>query len=199
MRDGSRQQVCRKIAESSPVTVLPVGDDNPPSQGIGMKSVAIFLLAILATLSLGTAPVLAKQIVAGSNHATQTNKINDLALIVLAWLLTLGAGTGMIYALLECLQRRKAIVRNGWRYLMPGPTVWTALILGFGFTLLLSYIFLFVGSARYDAAHQMTVLLYMTTTLNLGTILTAYLTIVEQVRWNAERIERRTLLLKNVP
>jgi len=99
-----------------------------------------------------------------------------------------------VQALLYRLQRRKAAVRNGWRYLTPGPMVWTGLVLGVAMTGLFSYVYLFVGSARADAEFQMKMLLALTVAFNILTILIAYSTVVEEVRWNATEIQRRTWL-----
>src|SRR5262245_2596367 len=45
-------------------------------------------------------------------------------LVVIALVMT-------VQAVLYRLQRRNASVRDGWRYLTPGPMVWTGLVLGF--------------------------------------------------------------------
>ena len=97
-----------------------------------------------------------------------------------------------VQALLYRLQRRNVAMRDGWRYLTPGPMMWTGLVLGFGLTGLFSYIYLFVGSARPDAEFQMKMLLALTVSFNLITLLIAYSTV--EVRWNETGIQRRTWL-----
>ena len=109
-------------------------------------------------------------------------------------LLVIAAAVMTVQALLGRLQRRNASIRDGWRYLTPGPMVWTGLVLGIALTGLLSYVYLFVGSARPDAEFQMKVLLGLTVSFNLVTILIAYSTVVEEVRWNETEIQRRTWL-----
>ena len=109
-------------------------------------------------------------------------------------LLVIAAAVMTVQALLCRLQRRNASIRDGWRYLTPGPMVWTGLVLSIGLTGLLSYVYLFVGSARPDAEFQMKVLLGLTVSFNLVTILIAYSTVVEEVRWNETEIQRRTWL-----
>ena len=109
-------------------------------------------------------------------------------------LLVIAAAVMTVQALLCRLQRRNASIRDGWRYLTPGPMVWTGLVLGIALTGLLSYVYLFVGSARPDAEFQMKVLLGLTVSFNLVTILIAYSTVVEEVRWNETEIQRRTWL-----
>jgi len=109
-------------------------------------------------------------------------------------LLVIAAAVMTMQALFCRLQRRNASIRDGWRYLTPGPMVWTGLVLGIALTGLLSYVYLFVGSARPDAEFQMKVLLGLTVSFNLVTILIAYSTVVEEVRWNETEIQRRTWL-----
>jgi hypothetical protein len=109
-------------------------------------------------------------------------------------LLVIAAAVMTVQALLCRLQRRNASIRDGWRYLTPGPMVWTGLVLSIGLTGLLSYVYLFVGSARPDAEFQMKMLLGLTVSFNLVTILIAYSTVVEEVRWNETEIQRRTWL-----
>lgn len=108
--------------------------------------------------------------------------------------LVIGAAVMTVQAILFRLQRRNAPMQDGWRYLAPGPMVWTGLVLGFGLTGLFSYVYLFVGSARPDAEFQMKMLLILTVSFNLLTVLIAYSTVVEEVRWSETGIERRTLL-----
>lgn len=73
---------------------------------------------------------------------------------------------------------------------------WFGLVLSFALTGFMTYIYLFVGSSRDDAEFQMAVLLVLATVFNIATVLLAYSTIVEQVRWNDVRVERRTLLFE---
>jgi hypothetical protein len=110
--------------------------------------------------------------------------------------LLISAVVSMVLALCRLLQRRKATVRNGWRYLTPGPTTWIGLPLNFGFAALLSYVYLFVGSARADAAFQMAMLLFLAVSFNLIAIFIAYMTIAEEVRWNDLCVRRRTVFFE---
>lgn len=97
-------------------------------------------------------------------------------------------------SLLRSARRRHAKVHDGWRYLTPGAVVWIALPLNLGFTGVLTYCYLFVGSARADAESQMLILFLLCVVFNLITIHIAYTVAVERVRWNETHVERRTLL-----
>ena len=85
---------------------------------------------------------------------------------------------------------RRAQVHDGWRYLRPGAVAWIGLPLNLGFTGLLTYCYLFVGSARADAEFQMLMLFLLCVGFNLITIHIAYTTAVERVRWNETDIRR---------
>ena len=110
------------------------------------------------------------------------------------------AGAAGTYALFRLLFRStwqsRPQVGDGWQVLVPGPTTWVALSLNLGLTLLLTYVYLFVGSARADAETQMRTLLILCVVFNLITAGVAYTIVAERVRWNDERIERRTLLFR---
>jgi hypothetical protein len=114
---------------------------------------------------------------------------------VLVFLL-ISAVAMVVLALCRLLQRSTATVRNGWRYLTPGPVTWIGMALNFSFAALLSYIYLFVGSARADAAFQLTVLLILAVVFNLIAIFIAYTTIAEEVSWNDLCVRRRTLVFE---
>lgn len=80
---------------------------------------------------------------------------------------------------------------GGWRRLSPSAMNWAGLVLSFGLTGFMLYIWLFVGSSRPDGAFQMKVLLGL---IVAGTASTLYMLaecFLVCVRWNGERIERR--------
>jgi len=102
----------------------------------------------------------------------------------------------LLYLLLRLARRRRAQVHDGWHYLRPGAAIWIFLPVSLGFTGLLMYMYLFVGSARADAETQMKVLFLLCLVFSLITIHIAYTTAVERVRWNETHIERRTLFFE---
>jgi hypothetical protein len=112
------------------------------------------------------------------------------------WFAAAFAFTVAIVALLRMLQHRRAHARDGWRHLTPGPMMWFALICNLLVGGVLLYMYLFVGSRRWDADQQMVVLRYLTAAFNALSLLLAYSMIAEEVRWNEKRIERRTLFLR---
>jgi len=106
------------------------------------------------------------------------------------------AAHALLHLLLRSARRRRAEVQNGWRYLRPGAVAWIGLPLNLGFTGLLTYCYVFVGSARADAEFQMLMLFLLCVGFSLITIHIAYTTAVERVRWNETHIERRTLFFE---
>ncbi len=84
--------------------------------------------------------------------------------------------------------------RDGWRQVTVGPSHWVSVGLGSGLTGLFTYIYLFVGSARVDAAYQMTVLFWMTLIFGTATLymaLSAVMTARQQLRWRGETLTYR--------
>jgi hypothetical protein len=112
-------------------------------------------------------------------------------------LVTTGLAAGALqHFLLRSARCRRAQVHDGWRYLGPGAVVWMALPLSLGLTGVLTYCYLFVGSARADAESQMRMLFLLCVVFNLITIHFVYTIAVERVRWNETHIERRTLFFE---
>jgi hypothetical protein len=110
-----------------------------------------------------------------------------------------------VYFIGAFFQRRRGRVVEGWHYLTPGPMEWFCLVGGTAFSLLLLYIYHFVGSARADAAFQMQVLKWLVIAFSSGTVLVGFFSFVMSTRWNDEQIERRipffpprTILLRNI-
>ena len=67
----------------------------------------------------------------------------------------------------------KAPDSKGWRHIKPSLMHWTAIGLGAGLCLFMTYIRLFVGSSRADAATQMNILTGLIFVFGLMTVLTA--------------------------
>jgi hypothetical protein len=63
--------------------------------------------------------------------------------------------------------------RRGWRSITPSPMHWMGLWLSAGLSGFMTYIYLFVGSTRPDAAHQMTVLFWLIVAFGLSAIVAA--------------------------
>lgn len=110
------------------------------------------------------------------------------------WMAIIGCFVAAIFSLGFALQRRRAHVANGWRYLTPGPLMWFAVVGGALICALLVYMYFFVGSARSDAADEMSLTRYLAMAFSLSTALVAYFMAAEEVRWNDKGIERRTIL-----
>lgn len=89
-------------------------------------------------------------------------------------------------ALCVCLQRRRARRHGEWRYLTPGPYFWFALFSGLLITAVATLV---VWGERVDRTSG---LLFTSAFAGL-TLYLAAAAMVEQVRWNDQRIERRTI------
>lgn len=77
----------------------------------------------------------------------------------------------------------------GWRYIKVSPTHWGGVVLGAGLTCLLTYIYVFVGSARADAVHQMTLMFWLTLLFGVATLyiaLSMAVTIRQRLHWRDE-------------
>ena len=108
-------------------------------------------------------------------------------------ILAIYAAVTLAQAGFDIAQRRKASLRDGWHQLAPGPMEWFALIGSIALTGLLLHIFFFVGSARADAASQMTVLKWLIAAFALGTAIVFHSSFASSVRWNDEQIEQHSL------
>ena len=133
------------------------------------------------------------------NHFVFGQKIGNLQTALTYILINVILVLGVIF------RRRQSRVVDGWHYLTPGPMEWVALILGAGLSLLMLYIYHFVGSARADAAFQMQVLKWLIVAFSSVTALVGFYSFVMSTRWNDERIERfmpfrspHTILLRDV-
>jgi hypothetical protein len=100
-------------------------------------------------------------------------------------------GVTLTLAALTYLQRPNPRVREGWHYLSPSAMEWFGLVGSFGLTLLLLWIYHFVGSARADAATQMIVLKLLILAFATGTALVFYTSFASELRWNDQTIEQR--------
>lgn len=75
--------------------------------------------------------------------------------------------------------------RRGWRSITPSPMHWTGLWLSAALSGFMTYIYLFVGSSRPDAAHEMKVLFWLIVAFGLGAIVAAVA--IRRVRRSALR------------
>ena len=91
-----------------------------------------------------------------------------------------------VTALCVCFQRRRASRHGEWRYLTPGPYVWLALFSGLLITAVATLV---VWGERVDRTSGV---LFTSAFAGL-TLFLAASALIEQVRWNGERIERRAL------
>lgn len=91
-----------------------------------------------------------------------------------------------VTALCVCLQRRRARRHGEWRYLTPGPYFWLGLFAGLLITAVATLV---VWGERVDRTSG----LLFTNAFAGMTLFLAAQAMVEQVRWNDQRIERRTI------
>ncbi len=91
-----------------------------------------------------------------------------------------------LVAFCACFQRRLAQRRGGWNYLTPGPYFWLGLLAGVIITAVATLV---VAGGRVERLSG----LLFTTGFALVTLALAGQALVEEVRWNRERIERRTV------
>jgi small-conductance mechanosensitive channel len=105
-----------------------------------------------------------------------------------------GLVAAVIVAVLGALAGRAPEDKSGWRRIVPAPMHWTGIVLGSGLVLLMSYVRLFVGSARADAEQQMTILTWLIAAFALGTVVVAWsLAAIRRsaVRWRGATIAWR--------
>jgi hypothetical protein len=111
--------------------------------------------------------------------------------------LTLGfLGLTVALAALGCLSALLARqdVPAGWRALRPGPGHWFAALGSTAFSTLVAWVYLFVGSARRDAAFQMKVAFLLSLAFGLCAIYSAWRIRAikcENTRWRGTRVVRR--------
>ena len=110
--------------------------------------------------------------------------------------LTLGAlGLTVGLAILGCLIALLArqVVPVGWRALRPGFGHWFAAVGSAAFSTLVAWVYLFVGSARRDAAFQLKVAFLLSAAFGLCAIYGAWRIRAikrENLRWRGTRIVR---------
>ena len=96
-----------------------------------------------------------------------------------------------VTALCVCLQRRRAKRHGEWKYLTPGPYFWLGLFCGLLITAVATLV---VAGGRVERSSG---LLFTSAFAGMTLFLTVQ-ALVEHVRWNSQRIERRTLLGRTV-
>lgn len=96
-----------------------------------------------------------------------------------------------VTALCVCLQRRRARRHGEWRYLTPGPYFWLGLFAGLLITAIATLV---VAGGRVERTSG----LLFTSAFAGVTLFLAAQAMVEQVRWNGHRIERRTILGRTI-
>lgn len=110
---------------------------------------------------------------------------------------------GAVVVLLAFLGARSKPDQRGWRSVKAGAMHWFGVILGGGLTGLFTYVWLFVGSSRADAAEQMAILFWLIVAFGLGTIIVAlniHFSLARAIRWRGksiafagkDRVEKRT-------
>jgi hypothetical protein len=104
------------------------------------------------------------------------------------WLSTLFLGWAVHNA------RSVAADRQGWRTIRAGAGVWTPLAGAAGFSLLLFYVYFFVGSARADAERQMMYCLGLAVTFAVGSLALAWSACSRSVAWRDGELRVRPLL-----
>lgn len=100
-----------------------------------------------------------------------------------------GLGGATIAAVLALLAYSVKPDADGWRHIKPGLPHRVGVVLGAGLTCLFAYIYMFVGSARADADHQMTLLFWMTLIFGACTIYMAasmWMTVRQRLHWRGE-------------
>lgn len=83
--------------------------------------------------------------------------------------------TAFVVAALCAASARSRPNPRGWRLIAPSPLHWTALWLSAALSGFMGYIYLFIGSARPDAAHQMEILFWLILAFGLGAVVSAIL------------------------
>lgn len=98
------------------------------------------------------------------------------------------AGFGCLSAMLT-----QQIVPRGWRALRPGLGHWFAAVGNAAISALVAWIYIFVGSARHDAAFQMKVAFLLSIGFGLGAFVAAWHVRAikrQNIRWRGSRVIR---------
>ena len=103
------------------------------------------------------------------------------------WLATLFLGWAVHSA------RSVKASRDGWLSLRARTAIWSALGLSAGFALFLMYIYLFVGSARSDAAQQMLYCRILSVAFAIGAVIVAWGAFSKAVSWRGSELRVRPL------
>lgn len=104
-------------------------------------------------------------------------------------------GVMLALAYLGCLSAKlaKQIVAPGWRALRPGFGHWFAALGSSAFSTLVAWVYIFVGSARRDAAFQMKVAFLLSVAFGLCAVYSGWRIRAikrENIRWRGSRIVR---------
>lgn len=102
-----------------------------------------------------------------------------------------GLAAAVVVAVLVVLTGKASADKAGWRRIVPSPMHWTGVLLGTGLVLLMSYVRLFVGSTRADAASQMTILTWLIALFAVATIAVALSMAAirrQAIRWRGARV-----------
>ena len=100
----------------------------------------------------------------------------------------LAAGVVVVLGLLGIQSRPD---HRGWRDIKASAAHWTAIGLGAPLTGLFAYVWLFVGSSRADAEHQMTILFWLIIAFSLLTSIVGVIMVMitrRAVRWRGTAI-----------
>ncbi|HEY0647338.1 hypothetical protein [Phenylobacterium sp.] len=89
--------------------------------------------------------------------------------------------------------RRVSADREGWSTLTPGAAIWAAILGSAAFSLLLFYVYFFVGSARADAEQQMMYCLALAIAFALGSLATACFAFSSTVSWRDAELRVRPI------
>lgn len=90
-----------------------------------------------------------------------------------------------VFALCDALRRSRAVRHNGWRYLTPGPMFWLSVVCGVGLTAMFTLVSFSQQGTPFIVA--------LAGAFNVMTAVTIFVTLREEVRWNATHLERRTV------
>ena len=81
-----------------------------------------------------------------------------------------------------------------WKILTVSGMEWFAITSGTSLTLLLAYVFFFVGSARRDAEQQMLILEILLVVFAVSTAYLLYFACMVTIRWNEWQLEQDSLV-----
>jgi hypothetical protein len=101
-----------------------------------------------------------------------------------------------VLALTAAFQRKRALRKDGWNYLTPGPRAWIGFYGGIILVGFWNWVMFIGPPGPPETAEETRLVFYVAFGAHLLLIYLTYWIAVEEVRWNATVLEKRDLLFR---